>query len=103
MAIHTLEAKGFHYKPTSCSACRPAGRMAIHAMEALAFIVPPSCLACRAAGRMAIHAMEALAFIVCKKTEAFCLKTNASAFKYKTFITGCRKRFSSGFPLLLRK
>ena len=49
--------------PPSCLTCRRAGRMAIHAMEARGFhSKPPSCLACRATGRMAIHTMEAKGF-----------------------------------------
>ncbi len=42
--------------PPSCLTCRRAGRMAIHAMEARGFHSKlPSCPACRPAGRMAIH------------------------------------------------
>ncbi len=52
-------------KFSSCSACRPAGRMAIHTMEAKGFHSKPlSCFACCATGCMTIHTVKALAFIV---------------------------------------
>jgi hypothetical protein len=57
--ILPLQERGKYGKLPSCSACRPAGRMAIQTMEAKGFHSKlPSCSACRPAGRMAIQTME---------------------------------------------
>ncbi len=48
-----------HSKLSSCSTCRLAGRMAIHAVKVRDFHSKlPSCSTCRLAGRMAIHAVK---------------------------------------------
>ena len=53
---------------TSCSACRRAGRMAIHAVKVEDFHKKlTSCSACRLAGRMAIHAVKVRDFHSIKK------------------------------------
>ena len=48
MAIHAMKVEDFHSKLTSCSACRRAGRMAIHAVKVEYFHSKPSCPRCLA-------------------------------------------------------
>ncbi len=59
MAIHTVKVEDFHSKLSSCATCRRAGRMAIHAVKVEDFHSKlTSCSTCRRAGRMAIHIMK---------------------------------------------